>query len=91
MSLLHHIIFLLMELRAGNSLFKLHFKEVLFVSITLFFFYSFLLNFKGNSFFLINFYWSIQLIYNVVLVSAVQQSECYTYTCIPSFLDFFPV
>ena len=31
------------------------------------------------------------LIDNVVLISGVQQGECYTYTYIDSFKDYFPM
>ena len=34
---------------------------------------------------------AVYLLYNVVLVSAVQQSDQLQYTHIPSFLDFLPI
>ena len=33
----------------------------------------------------------VKLLYNVVLVSTVQQSESAIYMYVPSFLDFFPI
>ena len=42
--------------------------------------------------FKITFYWNLDdLVCNVVLVSAVHQSACYSYTYIHSFLDSFPI
>ena len=37
------------------------------------------------------FIFGVSLISNVVLASDVQQSDCYTYTCIYSLSNYFPI